>query len=734
MPSKSIREMSALERMRHSLGSRTFHAIMALVIVVSAAAIAFGFYLYINTVTREYSTQTWYLSQAAKSFLDGATTQKKCEQILEIFDSLPEEERIHNGRGEEYQAHFDVVRDGVFNDIRTRLRKVRSNDMALACYMVAIDLENDRQIYLIDSDEKDTFCPPGAIEPTDHKYLEALLKGQRRGIADTLLGDDTPIPAFSAKWENYGYRCTAATELYHTKRYTIVVCVDTDMNHVAQASSAFLFQYIILLLTVGLVMGLILSRRLKKTVVEPINEMAKAAESYSVDKNAGNPIGQHFNNLNIQTGDEIENLAWVLKDMEHDMAHYIRDLTTVAAEKERINTELNVGRQIQEGIIPHIFPAFPERKEFDLYATMHPAKEVGGDFYDFFLIDDDHLALVMADVSDKGIPAALFMMASKILINNHAAAFRYSPAEILAAVNTSICTNNPAGMFVTVWLGILEISTGVLKAANAGHEYPAILQNGGEYRLFKDPHGFVIGGMDGVRYKDYEIRLQPGDAIFEYTDGVTEAADDEEKLFGTERMIEALNEEPALGAEDTLLHMRDRVNDFVNGAAQSDDITMLCLRYLGPDSTDKHWKGGSAPVLEDLQELDIEAETEKLPEVMTFLDTWLEEHDCPMKAQMQLDVAVEELYVNIANYAYGSERGRALIRIGLQQEPRQAVITFIDSGTPYDPLKKEDPDVTLSAEDRKIGGLGIYVVKKTMDDVQYEWKDGKNVLTIRKNL
>ena len=248
-------------------------------------------------------------------------------------------------------------------------------------------------------------------------------------------------------------------------------------------------------------------------------------------------------------------------------------------ERERIAAELDMAAKIQEGMLPHVFPPFPERKEFDLYAAMDPALAVGGDFYDYFLIDDDHLALVIADVSGKGIPAALFMMVSKALLKNTAKLGK-SVEETLTSVNDTICSNNKMQMFVTVWLGILEISSGRLRAANAGHEYPAVMKNG-RFVLLKDRHGFIIGGMEGVRYQEYELQLTPGDKIFVYTDGVPEATDAENRLFGTDRMIDALNRDPAAPPEELLNNVRRAVDGFVMNAEQYDDLTMLCLEYKG---------------------------------------------------------------------------------------------------------------------------------------------------------
>ena len=250
-------------------------------------------------------------------------------------------------------------------------------------------------------------------------------------------------------------------------------------------------------------------------------------------------------------------------------------------ETARLDTELTMATRIQAETLPNIFPAFPDREDFNIYATMNPAKEVGGDFYDFFLIDDTHLGIVMADVSGKGVPAALFMMVSKILVQNYAM-MGLSPKEVLEAVNRQICANNPEEMFVTVWFGCLDLETGILQASNAGHEYPVLKNPDGEFEMVKDKHGLVIGGMDNVKYSQYELKMEPGAKLFLYTDGIPEATNSSNELFGTDRMVDALriveNDDP----EDILGVVKAAVEDFVKEAPQFDDLTMLCLEYNGP--------------------------------------------------------------------------------------------------------------------------------------------------------
>ena len=323
-----------------------------------------------------------------------------------------------------------------------------------------------------------------------------------------------------------------------------------------------------------LLAGIAFSRRVTTRIVTPI-------ESITEDVIEGARTGKLFEMKELyNTGDEIEVLARAIDDLSKKTKQYISDITSITAEKERINTELSLATQIQGSMLPHIFPPYPDRHEFDIFAQMEPAREVGGDFYDFFLIDEDHLCLVMADVSGKGIPAALFMMISKTILQS-CAMLGVSAGEILTRTNEALCSNNQAEMFVTVWIGILEISTGKLKCANAGHEYPAIMRKDGQFSLYKDKHDVVIGWVEDICYKEYTLQLMPGDKLFLYTDGVPEATDAENQMFGNDRMIEALNAKPDASPQEILSNVRESVREFVKDAEQFDDLTMLCIAYKG---------------------------------------------------------------------------------------------------------------------------------------------------------
>ena len=339
------------------------------------------------------------------------------------------------------------------------------------------------------------------------------------------------------------------------------------------AGSKTLLWGILAVLLAAMLLGAAL---MSKRMVTPLNTITKRISALGED-NLEFKMEDAY-----RTGDEVEELAQSFADISQRTVEYLDTVKRVTAEKERIGAELSLAKQIQAAMLPHIVPAFPDRRDFDIVGSMDPAKEVGGDFYDYFLVDDDHLCMVIADVSGKGVPAALFMMASKIILQSVAMLGR-SPAEILTKTNEAICSNNEAQMFLTVWLGILELSTGKLTCANAGHEYPVLKRADGSYELFRDKHGFVIGGMEGIRYKEYEIRLEPGAKLFVYTDGVPEATNAGQELFGTDRMVTALNKRPDASPQDVLKNMRQAVDEFVQDAEQFDDLTMLCLEYKGPD-------------------------------------------------------------------------------------------------------------------------------------------------------
>ncbi|MEG1943211.1 MAG: SpoIIE family protein phosphatase, partial [Angelakisella sp.] len=526
-------------------------------------------------------------------------------------------------------------------------------------------------------------------------------------------------PVFTNTAE-YGPLVTSGRPIFNSKGEVVALAiVDISMQKVWTDRNGFLFLISTIMLIAGAVLGYIFVYMSNRMMVIPINTLAQAAASYAADKGHTGDGLTAIEQLDVKTGDEIENLCTSVKKMEQDIRTYIHNLTAVTAEKERIGAELEIATQIQASMLPCIFPAFPAHSEFDIYATMQPAKEVGGDFYDFFLVDDTHLAVVMADVSGKGVPAALFMVIAKTLIKNHAQAGL--PAnEVFNRVNRQLCENNDAALFVTAWMGILELGTGKFTYVNAGHNPPLLRRKGGNYEYLHSRPGFVLAGMDTVRYRQNEMELLPGDQLYLYTDGVTEAINVDEELWGEDRLLACINNNANLPPHQLLPAIKAGLDSFVGDAPQFDDITMLNLTIC---------EEADCP----MKSITVAAKTDELDRVLAFIEGELEQQDCPLPAQVEIGIAVEEIFVNIARYAYNPVEGKATIRCEVTENPLAITIQFLDNGVPYNPLDKADPDITLEVDERDVGGLGIFMVKKSMDCVDYRYEQGKNILTIKKS-
>ena len=379
----------------------------------------------------------------------------------------------------------------------------------------------------------------------------------------------------------------------------------------------------------------------------------------------------------------------------------------IAEAEGRIDRELEFARQIQHSALPSVFPPYPDRKDFDVYAVMDAAKEVGGDFYDFYLVGNS-LVFSVADVSGKGIPAALFMMRAKTLLKNLVESGK-GIDEAMTEANRALSENNEAEMFVTAWLGKLDLSNGTLEYVNAGHNPPLIGKRNGEFEYLRTRPNFVLAGMKGTKYSKHTLELSSGDELFVYTDGVTEATDLGGELYGEERLKNVL---AVSGGEPECVckAVRKDIDEFVKGAEQSDDITMLCVKYTG--ATEK-------------EELNLATEKSSLEKAADFLTETLKKWQTPEKVSNRVLVAADEIYSNIFYYS-----GAANTLLTVTRGGGKITLRFSDDGKPYDPTTAKEPNVNLSAEEREIGGLGIYMVKKTAAEIDYRYEDGKNVLTV----
>ena len=433
---------------------------------------------------------------------------------------------------------------------------------------------------------------------------------------------------------------------------------------------------------------------IKKLIVDNIHKI-----NGSLSQITGGDLNVH---VNVRENEEFASLSDDINATVDTLKRYI------AEAESRIDRELEFARQIQCSSLPSVFPPYPERRDFGIFASMDAAREVGGDFYDFCLTDPTHLMFLVADVSGKGIPGALFMMRAKTLIKNLVESGK-SIDEVFTEANRGLCENNEAEMFVTAWMGLLDTETGLLQYVNAGHNPPLVRRRDGTVEYLRTRPNFILAGMEMTRYRKHELQLEKGDGLFVYTDGVTEAADTGDRLYGEERLrsvVAAFHGSP----EALCRTVRADIGEFTKGAEQSDDITMLCVN-LNPDG-----RCASRTVTPD--RASIEAVTE-------FVSETLEQWEIPMKLAGRAQIAVDEIYSNIVYYS-----GASSATVTVSEDGEGVTLRFSDDGKPYDPTTAKEPDITLSAEEREIGGLGIFMVKKMAAEISYRYEDGKNILCV----
>ena len=555
----------------HSLSAKTVHSTVFSCVVFGIVTLVFALIFYAYTLTKQYIGMADGIARQVRMSVTHATDGIAfSKQTMDIYCSLSNEKRSKVGT-EEYRRYFEELNIG---------EKGGAYDVLVN--MLAGTLDFHKEIYdvYVAMYERNTGALVIITDPDPNEETR-LLPGDWESVSQNEIGrflDGEGEPLYHIGYtKKYGMLCTVGVPIRDSSNETVsFMLVDVSLKNLIDGMKAFTWRFALAIVILTMLIAWRQTKRIKKKLVEPINTITDAAEHFA---NHSNRETEHFN-LDIHTGDELEHLVHTMADMEHSLREYGAELMQITAEKERISTELSLAKQIQASMLPHIFPPYPDRHEFDIFASMEPAREVGGDFYDFFLIDDDHLSLVMADVSGKGIPAALFMMISKTILQS-CAMLGSSPGEILTKTNEALCSNNQVEMFVTVWLGILEISTGKLTCANAGHEYPVLKRRNGIFELYKDKHGMAVGGMEGYRYKEYTLQLKKGDKLFLYTDGVPEATNSKENMFGLEQMLTALNAEPDADPEKLLTNVRLSVRDYVKDAEQFDDLTMMCIEYKG---------------------------------------------------------------------------------------------------------------------------------------------------------
>ncbi len=537
-----------INRLRSSLTFNVIGGVVAIIVIIGIVISIVSVFSFMRVFKEEYSDTTYHMAETAKSFVNG-------DHLDEYL------------RGEEMDEYTITLR---------RLNSYSASMNISLVYVIAVD-QSDYGSFVsifnsVNNRVDNTNYTPWELgyqrATTNDEYAKKYkLLYEKRSLVETVFRLNTGSSVHP--------HITTLVPIKNSAGVVVaLMCLQRPISEIYTARSLFLVHFAWISIVAAAFASIVVMINMRRRFIKPIMKVSEEAARFARENTKGVDLAS------ISRLTDISNLGKSIDTMETDMVQHIRDLTQVTQEKQRISTELALANRIQYSMMPHVFPAFTDKNEFDIFATMDPAKEVGGDFYDFFLIDNDHLGIVMADVSGKGVPAALFMMASKIILQS-CAMLGGSPAEILNKTNQAICSQNPEEMFVTVWLGILDINTGMLRAANAGHEYPVIRKPDGQFEVLKDKHGFVLGGMPYSKYHEYDVQLEPGSKLFIYTDGLTEATDADGRLFGMDRMVDVLNTCPAASSETIIRTMRHAVDDFVQEAEQFDDLTMLCMEYKG---------------------------------------------------------------------------------------------------------------------------------------------------------
>ena len=569
--------------------------IVSIILLITGGLVFFSYRVYSKKISELFIEQSVTAAEAAKEELipdlvrhfwneintdefrnarENALKENDEKLIADWMHSRPSGMVI--GRISNIQVDIDTVEDVV-----DQTRRQDNLDLYFDYEMMNHALEECQRLFNISDvyiQHDENGVTYNLIDPAESLFYIGSVEEQIDVFADYNDNDFFPPTIYHSE---FGWLLTTLLPLENTSDGEIpgYVGVDTDMNYVVNEQRLFLMNSAIYVLVLTGAAVLISMFLLNRAAVAPLKQLSQAASAFA--KHDGKLTKEDVTRLPSRSNDEIGDLYLQIRSMQSRIVDYTDNLTRITVERERSRTELHTAKKIQRSMLPEEFPAFPDRTEFDLFASMKPAREVGGDFYDFFMPDDSHLAVVIADVSDKGIPAALFMMASKILIN-YRTRHGGTPAEILMDVNAQLCRENNSKMFVTVWMGILDLTTGVMTCANAGHEYPFIRSTDGSFHMLRDKHGLVVGALPKTKYNDYEVKLEPGDAVFVYTDGIPEANNAKEEFYGMNRLETALNQVSGEDPRSILEHILADVDTFVDGAKQFDDLTMLCVKYKHP--------------------------------------------------------------------------------------------------------------------------------------------------------
>ena len=558
----------AARKKRFSLNTKAMLMIVLISVVFCIAALTLSIFTFSRTNEELFKKQARDLAYTASLSVDGDSLKIVADSVKEVFRTIPESELVTSDDwgSPEFDAYMEkyshICAMPEYISVLETLASVRDGDISALSSIYALYYDttygDPLAIYLADAAEEEP-CLPGVIDvfnPEDDY--------------NAVIDPDGGIRAYITDTETYGWLCVAGSPIYTSDgRYAAFLAVDLSMNEIKMHETNFSFVLAAVLIVTTIVICVLSLVMIRRSVIDPLDLLSDVAVKYTEnDENR-----RSFSSLGIERSDEIGDLADAMVKMEQDIKTYIDNITTITAEKERVSAELNIAAKMQADMLPTNFPV---SGQIDLYASITPAKEVGGDFYDFFFVDSDHLSFVIADVSGKGIPAALFMVIAKSVIRN-IIMVGGEFGNIVSVVNNILFENNKSGYFVTAFIGILTITTGEVRYVNAGHEYPVIRRGGGEYTLVKTDNQPPLVTMEDMEYFSDTFTLEKGDELFLYTDGVPDAKAPDGSRFGTDAMIAALNRRKDLSSQELISSLKEEVDAFAGENDPFDDITMMSI-------------------------------------------------------------------------------------------------------------------------------------------------------------
>lgn len=649
-----------------------------------------GFVLFTKSLTREYNDSAFRTAESAAMLVNG--------------DKIDEYMEIERGRsGAEGSAFISTE----YADYWSRMNVLCQKQNVTLIYVIKVDTSDyGRFEAVFNTVNESSGYDPWAVgyqkDTTNEEYRKVYREIYENGLEHGTVVRNKNLKGSEA-------HITSLIPIKNSSgEVSAILCVERPMEELTQGRWEYVKNILIATLLLMVASCVCLALYIKRHFAKPVETISEETTRFSQNPFASDKL-MIDKNSEIR---EIRTLAESIDKMEHDTLLYMDELTRATAERERMAVELSLAATIQTNMLPSTFPPYPHRKDFDIFALMDAAKDVGGDFYDFYILDNDRLVILVADVSGKGIPAALFMMRAKMTIKTLAEGGA-DVHMILSEANERLCEGNEAGMFVTAWIGIVDMKSGVLSYANAGHNPPLIRRHTGSFEYLKTRPNFILAGMEGTAYRNYEIQLLPGDELFLYTDGVTEATNTEKMMFGEERLLDILNSAIKESAESRCRSVKKAISEFVGGAEQFDDITMLSVRF----NTFQNDESITTP-----------ADVESHECVWDFVSNRTKKAGLSHKIINQAQIVVDEIYSNIRLYS-----GASMARISCRIDSEKMVLEFFDNGVQYDPLSASEPDVTLSLEEREPGGLGLHIVKEMASDISYSYDEGFNrlIITIR---